>query len=105
MRLYLVCYQCQNKIYLSKIVSTRDQLPYTFELRCPICSSQYVYDNGEVVAESSSITGSGSAVVAGLAGLLLGGPLGALIGGISGAIVGSGFEESDRAAVERFNQS
>jgi len=41
----------------------------------------------------------------GLIGLLIGAPLGVLLGGLGGGAIGSGAEESDKAAVERFNRS
>ena len=105
MRLYLFCRYCRNKIYLTTIVSTRNQLLPTFELQCPFCGTRGIYCNYEVFAETSSITGLGGAVVGGLIGLLIGGPLGVLLGGLGGGAIGTGAEESDKAAVERFNRS
>lgn len=105
MRLFIVCHNCNEKIYLTTAARTRDELPHAFNITCPNCNNMNTYYRTEVIAEPSGPSGTAAgAIIGGLIGLL-GGPLGALLGATIGGGLGAAADNNDRTAVERFNRS
>ena len=89
MRLYVVCRECGDKIYLDIVANSRKELldkvgKYSFEVRCPHCGTKDYYTVNEVIAEPSVGTTLAGAGLGVLVGGVLGGPIGLLLGGALG---------------------
>jgi hypothetical protein len=104
MRLYAVCKQCREKIYLRKVVSTRSDLPLSFHLLHQNCAHLDYYTSQDVMAESGTPATLGGAAIGGLIGLL-GGPLGLILGGATGAFLGASSDADEEKHVKKFNRS
>ena len=108
MRLFIRgCNHCRNRIYLSIITQTRDQLAnrigYSFQILCPHCRNYSYYDVNEVFAEPGPPATPAGAILGGLVGLI-GGPLGMLIGGGLGALWGASADDEEGRRVNTFNR-
>ena len=110
MRLYVMCLTCNAKIYINSSAQFRNELPYSFTLRCqnPICQQfnhEAFFNRNEVYAEQDYLGVIGPTLILGALGGLVGGAPGALIGGIIGVATGSNADDSDKIKVQRFNNS
>ncbi len=102
MRLYVVCPNTRQKIYLSNVVEHRSQLIPWFTLSCPHEPGIFhQYSSNDVFPEAEAGSLIGGAIAGGLVGLL-GGPEGIVLGGMIGAAMGASKEEEERKKVQRF---
>lgn len=107
MRLFVICHNpdCNAKIYIMSNAKERSELESQFELRCPNCEKRDIFERTDVLAEISSISGSGVAIMSGFVGLLVGGPIGGILGAVGGGTIGVGIEQKDRKTAKEFNES
>jgi len=102
MRLYVLCPNTLQRIYLDSVVEYRSQLAPWFTLNCPHEHGvQHEYNNNDVIPEPEGGMLTSGAVVVGLVGLL-GGPIGIILGGASGATLGASAEEEEQRRIRRF---
>jgi len=109
MRLYVICKECGEKVYLDIVAYTRKELlekigNYSFRVRCNQCGYEDYYTINEVTAEptfGSTVAGAG---IGALIGGVLAGPIGLLLGGALGGTAGMNAEEQEKENVERFNE-
>jgi hypothetical protein len=102
MRLYVLCPNTRQPIYLANVVEYRTQLMPWFTLSCPHEPGfNHTYSRDNVIPEPELGALGGGAVAGGLVGLL-GGPLGIILGGMIGATLGASAEEEERRRVQRF---
>jgi len=109
MRLYVVCRECGDKIYLDIVANSRKELlekvgKYSFEVRCYHCGTLNYYTVNEVIAEPSVGTTLAGAGLGALVGGVLGGPIGLLLGGALGGAAGANTEEQEKENARRFNE-
>jgi len=102
MRLYVVCPDKNQRIYLSIVVQRRSEVDEIFTVRCPYDGQTHAFRRGDVEAEPSLGASIGSAIIGGLIGALVAGPLGAILGGGAGLAVGNNAEEEERRKVRQF---
>lgn len=89
MRLYVLCPNTRQPIYLADVVEYRTQLIPWFTLSCPHEPGiNHTYSRDNVIPEPEI---GGFAIAGGLVGLL-GGPLGIILGGMAGATLGASAE-------------
>jgi hypothetical protein len=102
MRLFVLCPNTKQKIYLTNVVEHRTQLIPLFTLSCPYEHGLYhQYSSNDVIPEAELGSLTSGAIAGGLVGLL-GGPEGIIIGGMIGAALGASKEEEERRKVQRF---
>jgi hypothetical protein len=104
LRHYVNCRNCRSKFYVSTQAKARSDLPFSFNLTCPVCKQTLEYYNTDVYAEASNLGGAGGALLGGLVGLAAGG-IGAIIGALAGAALGEKYSQQDTQEAERFNSS
>lgn len=102
MRLYVICPNIRQRIYLSFIVENRSQIYESFTIQCPYDRQTHTYRREDVKAEPTLGSSIGGTILGGLIGVLLGGPIGAILGGGAGLVIGSNTEEEERRRVRRF---
>lgn len=104
MRLYVICPNTNQRIYLSFVVERRSQIYESFTVRCPYDEQTHSYGREDVEAEPTIGSSIGGAILGGIVGGLLAGPIGAILGGGAGLLMGSNAEEEERRRVRRFNE-
>jgi len=103
------CGNCNNKIYIDIIASSRSELRQklggnNFNVICNSCGIKNLCTVDIIYAESDSTSAVTGGLVGGLLGIL-GGPLGIVIGGGLGALIGNTSDEDERKNVKFFNNS
>lgn len=108
MQLYLNCPHCRKKIILKSEATTRNELSiqwgFSFSIDCPHCHQQNAHSVHDILAEPSSNSAPGGAILGGLIGLLIG-PEGALIGSAIGGAIGYNSDSNEKKMVQHFNES
>lgn len=102
MRLYVVCPNTNQRIYLSLVVERQSQIDEFFTVRCPLDRQTHTYRREDVQAEPTLGASIGGAILGGLIGAVLAGPLGAILVGGAGLFIGSNAEEEERRRVRQF---
>lgn len=92
------------KIYINTIAKARHELPSNFQLSCHQGHINYYYPH-EVLAITGPPSATPGLIIGGLLGAAIGGSLGAIGGAVILASAGANYDEKEREAVKRFNES
>ncbi len=109
MKLRINCGPCRQTFTLARVASTRQHLEsqtgFSFNIQCPHCKTNLNANVKNVWAESSyKYAQAPTALGLGAVGFFFG-PLATIIALAVGAAAGTGIKNSDRAEVNRFNNS
>lgn len=104
MKYYVKCKECDFKIYFQTEASVRQELPNIFELTC-YKGHRGFFNNYDVFAESGVSGYNTGTIIGGIIGGAVAGTIGAISGAAILAIAGLNFDQKEKLAVERFNQS
>ena len=101
MRVFVLCDQCQEKIYLNDVRDHRSQYPPELHLKCSSCGHHGFYHRGDLEAESGTNAAVAGLIAGGAAGTLAG-PIGNVVGAGIGAVLGSNVDDQEKQKVEAF---
>lgn len=104
MKLYVICPNTTQRVYLPFVVENRSQIDEFFTITCPYDELTHTYNREDIIAEPTLGSAIGGTILGGLIGALLGGPIGAILGGAGGLFIGSNTEEEERRRVQQFNE-